>query len=384
MTHSTKRTEQKKPREEFPLFPHARGYWAKKYKGKMLYFGKIADDPDGAKALALWLDHLAGRPKQKANDLTLIDLCNLFLESKKNLVNAKELSSRTWHDYKLTCQRVSDFFGRGQSVANITPIDFQKLRADIAKTRGHVALGNEVQRIRSIFRYAYEADLVTSPIKFGPDFKKPSSKTMRIARAKQGPKLFEAVEIRSLIAKANPTMKAMILLGVNAALGNNDCATLELSHIDLDGGWLNFPRPKTGINRRCALWKETVEAIRAVIAARRVPKAEAHTSLLFITSKLGSFARAFGGGSISKEFAKLLESCDLAERKGRGFYTLRHVWRTVADETHDQAACDLVMGHSRDDMASKYRERIDDTRLGNVANHVRNWLGPLDETGEKS
>jgi hypothetical protein len=32
------------------------------------------------------------------------------------------------------------------------------------------------------------------------------------------------------------------------------------------------------------------------------------------------------------------------------------------------------MGHSREDMASVYRERIGDDRLTAVAEHVRKWL----------
>jgi hypothetical protein len=52
-----------KPREDFPLFPHRNGRWAKKVKFE--YFGKWSDDPEGDAALKLWADNknrlLAGR-----------------------------------------------------------------------------------------------------------------------------------------------------------------------------------------------------------------------------------------------------------------------------------------------------------------------------------
>jgi integrase len=72
-------------------------------------------------------------------------------------------------------------------------------------------------------------------------------------------------------------------------------------------------------------------------------------------------------------FGKLVDDLGLKQR-GRGFYTLRHVFRTVADETLDMPAIDLIMGHTANDMASVYRERIADDRLRRVVNHVHRWL----------
>jgi hypothetical protein len=41
-------------------------------------------------------------------------------------------------------------------------------------------------------------------------------------------------------------LRAMILLGINCGLGNSDCAGLSHSHLDLERGWLDYPRVKTG------------------------------------------------------------------------------------------------------------------------------------------
>jgi hypothetical protein len=40
----------------------------------------------------------------------------------------------------------------------------------------------------------------------------------------------------------------------------------------LDGGWVNYYRPKTGITRSCPLWPETVDAPEKAIAGRPEPK----------------------------------------------------------------------------------------------------------------
>ena len=65
----------RKPREDFPLYPHRNGRWAKRVRGDIKYFGKCADDPKGEAALQLWLDQkeglLAGRtPRAKGDGLT--------------------------------------------------------------------------------------------------------------------------------------------------------------------------------------------------------------------------------------------------------------------------------------------------------------------------
>jgi integrase len=69
---------------------------------------------------------------------------------------------------------------------------------------------------------------------------------------------------------------------------------------------------------------------------------------------------------------KLLDS--LGINGYRNFYALRHTFETIGGEAKDQVAVDHVMGHSRDDMASVYRERISGERLRTVADHVRKWL----------
>ena len=48
-------------------------------------------------------------------------------------------------------------FGKDRPVDDLAADDFEELRADIAKTWGPVRLGNEVQRVRTLFKYGYEA-----------------------------------------------------------------------------------------------------------------------------------------------------------------------------------------------------------------------------------
>jgi len=211
-------------------------------------------------------------------------------------------------------------------------------------------------------------------VRYGQEFKRPSRKVVRIDRARKGPKLFTADEIRRLLASAGISMRAMILLGINCGFGNADCGHLPLSAVDLETCLIDFPRPKTGIPRRCPLWHETVQAIREATEHRPEPKKEQNEGLVFITKYGLPWAKDTADQTLAKEFGKLLRAEHINGRKGLGFYTLRHTFRTVADESKDQPAVDHIMGHESPHMSNVYRETLSDVRLKMVADHVRQWL----------
>jgi integrase len=385
-----KPTRAKKPRPDFPLFPHATGRWAKKIRGKFHYFGKVAGDEKGQAALAKWLeqrdDLLAGRtPRPKADGLTIRDLCNRFLSAKKALLDNAELSPHTFNDAYLTCQRVGACFGWDRLVVDLAAADFDHLRRQSAKACGPVRLGVEIGRVRGLFRFANDSGLIDQPVRYGANFRGPSRRVLRVERAGKGPRMFEPAELRAIIGAAPMPLKVMVLLGVNCGFGNSDIANLPTKALDLQAGWVRFPRPKTGIDRRCPLWPETVAALREAIASRPSTDKREYQRLAFLTSKGQSWGRTTHEDAsdgkvklrhrdfVGRGFEALLDDLGL-HRDRLGFYTLRHVFETVAGDSRDQVAVDAIMGHSRNDMASAYRERIDDARLVAVTEHVRKWL----------
>ncbi|MCI0460799.1 MAG: site-specific integrase [Gemmataceae bacterium] len=375
-TDTGKPTKPSKPYPEFPLTAHPAGYWCKKIRGKLHYFGRW-DDPDGA--LAKYLEqkddlHAGRKPRPDPEALTVKALANAFLGHKQALLDAGELAPRTWMNCKEATDLLVSHFGKQRAIADLGPDDFADLRNKMAKRWGPVRVRDFVQRIRSVFKYGFDMGLMSTPMRFGPGFARPTKKTIRLERARKGPRMFEAPELRRILAAAGVPLKAMILLGVNCGFGNADCGTLPLAALDLAGGWVNYHRPKTGITRRCSLWPETVEALREALAHRPKPKNEADIGLAFLTAKGGSWHKKIEDNPISKEMRKLLDA--LGIDGNRNFYALRHTFETVGGEAKDQIAVDHIMGHARDDMASVYRERISDERLKAVSDHVRTWLLP--------
>jgi len=387
----TRSDKPSKPYDGFPLFAHATGRWAKKIRGRIVYFGPWSD-PDGAlrkyeaEKAAL---HAGRTPKAEADGtLTIKGLANSFLTLKKGRVETGELSPLTWGKYKQVCDLVVAELGKSRVVDDVGPEDFARLRNKMAKRWGALRVRDIVQHIRSLFKHGYDAGLMAAPMRFGPGFARPSKKTLRLERAQRGPRIFRAEELHQIIKAAPQPLKAMILLGVNCGFGNSDCGTLPIDALDLDGGWVNYHRPKTGISRRCALWPETVKVLREALALRRTPKDPAHAGLVFITARLGSWhkegrllsnhgqARIVGQDStIAKEMKKLMDS--LGINGHRNFYGCRYTFETIGGQTKDQVAVDAIMGHADESMAAIYRDPelgISDERLRAVAEHVRAWL----------
>ena len=168
----------------------------------------------------------------------------------------------------------------------------------------------------------------------------------------------------------------MVLLAINCGFGNADCGQLRFRNLDLANGWLDFPRGKTGVDRRCHLWPETIAALRVAIEHRAEPKDDADRELVFITKYGGAwFKDRDGASALGHEFRKLLAMLKL-RRDGLSFYVIRHTFATEAGATRDQVAVNAIMGHADATMAGVYRERIDDDRLTAVTDHVHKWLFP--------
>jgi integrase len=395
---SAKSGKPSKPYPEYPLYAHATRRWAKRIRGVIHYFGAWGD-PDGAlKKYLAEKDalHAGRRPRENTNGVTVKALANSYLNAKQALLDADELSPHTWRNYHQAADFLVEHLGKSRVVADLGPDDFAELRAVMTKKKwGPVRVRDFVQRVRSVFKHGHDVGLIAVPVRFGPGFAPPKRKTLRIARAEKGPRMFEADELRKLIDGAAVTvegaersvrpslaLRAMILLGVNCGFGNADCGTLPLSALDLVGGWVNYHRPKTGVTRRCPLWPETVTALRGVIAARKPPADEALAKLVFLTRRGASWHKTdLEDSTVSKEMRKLLDALGIGGN--RNFYALRHTFETIGGEARDQVAVDAVMGHIRDDMASVYRERISDERLKAVSEFVRKWVFGEEQVKER-
>jgi integrase len=318
----------------------------------------------------------------------MADLADEFLNSKRTAMRSDELSLRSFSDYFRTCKRLVDHFGKDRRVDDLRPTEFEVFRAAMAEGFGVVTLKNEINRCRMVFKYASDNRLIDRPVHYGSSFAKPSAKLIRRSRNQAGLRMFEADELRRMLdtLAAEPLLCAMTLLGVNCGFGNTDCANLPLSAVNLETGWIDYPRPKTEIRRRVPLWSETLDAIRKAIVVRPKAADPEDADCVFLTRQGRRWVRVKQSETddgkiialdpLAQRFARLMKKLGLNGR--RGFYALRHTFETIGGESRDQVAVNAIMGHVDSSMAGAYRERISDERLQAVASVVHAWLWPDD------
>jgi len=400
MTHSTAKGRRPKPRKtrpkskaeilqaardykrehNVPLMAHTSLRWCRKINGRLCYYGAVdpaADDFGAGAALGCYdenqEDDRAGRVRREHRDgITVDGLCQRFLHEWKGRVATGELHERSWRAYKRACIRVVNVFGRHRQVADLRAEDFGRLRQRLAADLAPTTLSVEIARVKTLFGYAFDAELIDKPVRFGSSFRPPAKRVLRQARNGQGSRMFQPDEIHKLLKAAKRRMKPMILLAINAGLGPGDLGRMTFDHLDLEGGWLDYPRHKTGVGRRAKLWSETCEAVREYLKHRPKPNAKDLEERVFL-SRTGSSLYALNGDPIGRTFRTLLKSTGLY-RKQRSMYGLRRSHRTASDGARDPVACDVVMGHSDPTMGGLYRQSIEDSRLERVAQVVHDWL----------
>ena len=384
-------------KQEIPLFKHPNGQWCKKVLGKPHYFGT-----DLEKALKRWSDDkdylLAGRvPPTRVNGAaTVVELANLFNDRCKRRVAAGKMTQRSADDYQPTIKRFIEIVGPGCQPASLTPLDFanveDRLFEPVARTKGlrsgsfgrsvlrrsPVTVAGDVRRILAFLKWCESSKLIPS-LSYGEDFSPAALKVADRVGVKKCRKDIPAADLKAIIEASSITFRPLMLLGINAGIGNLDLADMQLSKLpDLEAAevWIDLPRGKTGTDRRFVLWPETVEAIRSYLAKRPGPAGYSNADRLFLTRHGLAWVRVDQKDrqdAITGAFTRYRT----AAKVERGtFYDLRRTFQTVAAETLDFPTVQHVMGHTAksNDMSAVYNQHISDDRIRKVCNHVRQWL----------
>jgi integrase len=227
---------------------------------------------------------------------TVKDVCNHYLTFQHQKVLASHIKASSFDDCSSILRRFAKFVDGTRIVSNLVSDDFQRFSHAVTTKKlsgkrgglGVYALSRAITIIRAMFNHAYKADLIDKPMKYGAAFDKPSAvlkrKSRRASDLADGKKFFEPATVRMIVNAAESPLRAMILLGLNGGFGNTDCAQLSTSAIDMESGLIDFPRPKTGVERVVPLWPETQDALRKALANRPASASKDLVGLTFLTT----------------------------------------------------------------------------------------------------
>lgn len=417
-------TPPKLPRADFPLRPHRNGQWYKSVwnsrtgKTEQFYFGSWHDDRKGERALkdphTGWLarrdairagaDNPLVQPVNAAG-MTLGELMTRFLTHKRAKAQAGELSLATLGDYLREVEAFVSFMKPLTPPGGLKPEHFAGYMRHLTDGRklGRASRKRVRAYVTAFLRHGATNDWFPMP-NTGTDWSAPATDpdAMRQAKARAGipdysDRIVTGEEIDKLLARANPTFRAVILLGINCGLGPADVGRLRWSMLDLERRRLTFPRPKTGVTRVGFLWRKTCDAlsrVRTLKHNRNGLEREGEAALVFVTrkglpyyreremhaevdvdgAKAKKLRRVEVCNAVSITFGRMARELGLA---GVTFYRLRHTFKTLGKRAGDREALDLMMGHKDPSMGKLYdHEVIGRGRVRRVAKVVYRRLWP--------
>lgn len=399
--HHTEAQRPLKPRHDFPLFAHGCGQWAKKIRGKMRYFGPWGD-PKGAqeRLRAFIADDAAGRVAIPVNnDQPFRNVVDAYITARHEHLKAGKITLRHYADMARVTKILAGQIDLTRPVNAIGPADWTAVHRHLMGRHGSSTVTRTVTILRGLVKWAVAMGMIDAgAMRFGPDFKIVPAAVLQRAQAARGDRLYSVEQVGMMIEAATQPLKTMVLLAINGGMGNTDLATLKIRELNLAGGFYDSARHKTGVRRRFPLWPETLAGLKEVIANRPAATDPANQDLVFITAFGAPFVTATavtkgdvvvgakGKDTVGFLFNQLLLGLGLRQPSprnakvglsdGRGFYTLRRLHRTLADDLKDETAAGLIMGHAKPGIEKHYVLAVPDERLKAITAHIHSKIFP--------
>lgn len=368
--------------ENSPLYAHNNGQWAATVRGQTVYFGPW-DDHTSALAEYHEMSRHVGRGGDPFAPTTVGALLQLFLSEQKGRHKEGKIRTRTLNDLLRHCPVFETHFGKHTRIQALTlkaMKDFREsLNDGVNGSLNAIGVSIRVRLLRQMLKWAEEKKYIDRAL-WRESVTMPTARQVRDAKEVTASKTMPLATGQALLQCENPMMKVAHYFGANCAFEPHDCGEVKWRHLEIGHvSWLNFPRPKTGCPRRCPLWPETVEAIKAWKSVR--PKGNDE---LVLVSRNGSPVAGTGSAStrvgginassiVSRQTDRQLRALALKE-PGVCYMGWRHVAQTIG-ETASPLGTKGIMGHvpAKSDMSSEYRVDIAPEILFSVVKVLREY-----------
>ena len=308
------------------------GRWRKQIDGKVRYFGHgdSADDIRSYRAAEqAYVEFLKKKEEQQPAEVpvskaTVEEVVERYLQGEFARAQRGEISAGSYEKTRRAAEVFTDSVGPRRRFAEITELDLdgyrdeqlalpvsphskKPIKPSTAKLR--------LDFVKSLITWAWERRLIEMPRNMR------RYATVNMPKPEANP--FTVEEIQQLWSSAG-RLRCFMALGLNCAFGQQDISDLAWTDVDLDVGYIERPRSKTGIWARYKLWPVTIELIQAEAAKGETPGNRVFTN----TSGLPLVRRWLtdnGKLKMSDCIKNLMWRNQQAQNinGGRGFYALR-------------------------------------------------------------
>jgi hypothetical protein len=278
----------------------------------------------------------------------VVDAYQAWLYQRLTTGHPKKLARRTYDDAMTTIFSFAEIAGPQKPADAVGPIDFSAYARTELAGKAASTIRRRMIYIEAFANWAApgsrKAGLLMRPWRYGADFRKPSDHEISRSAA-DSDKTYSPEQIRRAFLRVsrNRMLRAVGWLALCGAFAPKDLGTLPEKIVDLDCGYIRFPRGKTGVGRLCWLPPCARMAVKRYLDNRGVECCATAEGLLFRSSTGLPYFREPTGedtgsryDSIGNQWSKIV---------GLPLSGLRSTFATLADDWPDQRAVDVVLGH---------------------------------------
>jgi len=214
--------------------------------GRDYYLGKYNSAGSRAeynRLLAEWTAHGGNLPKQQAHDLTVVELVAAFLRHARTYY--RDLSGKQTHEvatYTAVVRRLNALYGRTKA-ADFGPLALKAVRQVFIDDRlARRTINQHVSRIRHIFRWAVENQLVEPSVLHGlqavAGLRRGRSNAKETSPVRPVPDAF----VDEVLAHVSPQMAAMLELQRITGMRSGEVCIMRTCDLDMRGKvWVYQP-----------------------------------------------------------------------------------------------------------------------------------------------
>lgn len=310
-----------------------------------LYWAKVRDDllrdpREFARKVGVPEIGYLERLKPPPPPLSLVEAGRLYLTEKQPEMHPKhwENVSAYWSEFcELVGVKTLEELSRDVFAKYAGMIKARRLKksAKTNKTRGQSWVRARFSTVATIIKYAFEAQKITPELYAA--LRQAWLQPLALPKQPKGKAItIKPAEFAEMLKAADDFMKALLLVGVNAAFYPVDFGRLEWEHVDLEHGTLSLRREKMdsggcqGVTRHAVLWKATIDALLAI---------QSENSFVFVSKGGGPIAPA----TVWERFKTLCRKAGI-KRKLRP-EDLRNTAGTIASRQAPSMQYKVLMGH---------------------------------------